>query len=94
MKTKKDLFFTVDYLRNRNYELKRELLDLQEYVEKLEKQLTKIMIKDYDDIFKFLDNIPISVIDDKVHDKVDAIALVKEHLQEDWVKEKMMEEIK
>ena len=94
MKIKEDLFFTIDYLRNRNYELKRDLLDLQEYTEKLEKQLTKIMIKSYDDIFKFLDNIPISVIDDKVHKKVDAIALVKEHLQEDWVKEKMMEELK
>lgn len=94
MKIKEDLFFTIDYLRNRNYELKRSLLDLQEYTEKLEKQLTKIMIKNYDDIFKFLDNIPISVIDSKVHEKVDAIALVKEHLQEDWVKEEIMEDLK
>ena len=94
MKIKEDLFFTIDCLRNRNYELKRDLLDLQEYAEKLEKQLTKIIIKNYDDIFKFLDNIPISVIDDKVHEKVDAIALVKEHLQEDWVKEEIMEELK
>lgn len=52
------------------------------------------MIKNYDDIFEFLDNIPISIIDDKVHEKIDAITLVKEHLQEDWVKEKMMEELK
>lgn len=94
MKMKEDLFFTIDYLRNRNYELKRALLDLQEYTEKLERQLTKIMIKSYDDIFKFLDNIPISVIDDKVHEKVDAITLVKEHLQEDWVKEEIMEGLK
>ena len=52
------------------------------------------MIKNYDDILKFLDNIPISIIDDKVHEKVDAITLVKEHLQEDWVREKMMEDLK
>lgn len=94
MKTKKDLFFTIDYLRNRNYELKRDLLDLQEYTEKLEKGITKMMIKNYDDIFEFLDNIPISIIDNKVHEKIDAITLVKKHLKEDWVKEKMMEELK
>ena len=52
------------------------------------------MIKNYDDIFEFLDNIPISIIDDKVHEKIDAITLVKEHLQEDWVKEEIMEDLK
>ena len=61
--------------------------------QKLKEEVNNITIKNYNDILNFLDNKPISIIDDKVHEKVDAITLVKKHLQEDWVREKLKGEI-